>query len=337
MRVVLTGGAGYIGSHILVELLAQGHEPMVLDNFHNSSPEALARVTKITGQTFAWAEVDIRDRPALTRHLQSFRPKAVIHLAGLKAVGEGEADPVSYYDVNVAGTVTLLNAMAEADVTRMIFSSSATVYGDPVYLPYDEDHPCQPTNVYGRTKWMAEQVLRDWIGANPANSAILLRYFNPVGAHPSGMIGEDPKGVPGNLLPFIAQVAVGRRERLGIFGNDFDTRDGTGLRDYLHVVDLARAHVAALDYAQTRQGAEAFNIGTGQGTTVLEMLAAFSRACGRDLPFQIMPRRAGDLPAYYARAEKAETKLGWRAHLGLDEICQSAWAWQSQNPQGYGS
>lgn len=335
MRVILTGGAGYIGSHTLVELLTLGHEPWVIDDFSNSLPEALARVRRITGRDFGETRADVRDRAAMRQIFESFRPEAVIHFAGLKAVGEGEAEPLRYYDVNVGGTLSLLEAMTAVGCKRVIFSSSATVYGDPVYLPYDEAHPCAPTNVYGRTKHMAEEILRDWARATPDASSVLLRYFNPVGAHDSGLIGEDPQGIPNNLMPFLAQVAVGRRAALGVFGDDYATRDGTGERDYLHVGDLARAHVAALDHATKTQGTEVFNIGTGRGTTVLEMLHAFSAACGRELPHEILPRRPGDLPSYYADPTKAATVLGWQAQHDLAEICASSWRWQARNPQGY--
>jgi len=337
MRILLTGGAGYIGSHTLVELLEAGHDLCVTDNYSNSAPEAPARVAALTGKTFRVEEADVCDTARMSAIITDFRPEAVVHFAGLKAVGEGEADPVSYYRVNVGGTLSLLSAMAAGDCKSIIFSSSATVYGDPVYLPYDESHPCAPTNVYGRSKHMAEQVIRDWARATPGASAVLLRYFNPVGAHASGRIGEDPQGIPNNLMPFIAQVAVGRRDKLGIFGADYDTRDGTGERDYLHVVDLARAHMAAIDYAAAHPGCEAFNIGTGQGVTVLEMVQAFSQACGRDLPYELLPRRAGDLPAYYADPALARDKLHWQAGHSLDQICASTWNWQSQNPQGYKS
>ncbi len=336
MRVILTGGAGYIGSHTAVELLALGHEICVVDNFANSTPEALARVRRIAGRGFRSETADVRDRAALAAVFCDFRPGAVLHFAGLKAVAEGEAMPATYYDVNVGGTVALLEAMAAADCRRVIFSSSATVYGDPVYLPYDEAHPCAPTNVYGRSKLMAEQVLADWARATPGAAAVLLRYFNPVGAHDSGLIGEDPRGVPNNLMPFIAQVAVGRREKLAVFGDDYDTRDGTGERDYIHVVDLARAHVAALDHSAGLAGTGIFNIGTGRGTTVFEMLAAYSRACGRELPFQVVPRRPGDLPAYYAEPALARARLDWQATHTLDDMCRSSWKWQSGNPGGFG-
>lgn len=340
MRVLVTGGAGYIGSHTLVELLAAGHEVCVVDNHANSSPEALRRVREIAGRGFAAHILDLRDTDALAAVAQDFRPEAVIHFAGLKAVGEGEADPLSYYEVNVGGTLSLLRAMAAADCGRIIFSSSATVYGLPAYLPYDEDHPLAPVSVYGRTKRVAEDCLRDWAAARgragrPA-AAILLRYFNPVGAHESGRIGEDPRGEPQNLMPYLAQVATGRRRALRIFGDDWPTPDGTGIRDYIHVVDLARAHVAALDLARRTEGAEACNIGTGQGVSVREMLAAFSRAAGRELPCEIAPRRPGDLAESRADCGRAAARLGWRPEYGLEEMVASLWRWQSRNPDGYG-
>lgn len=335
MKVILTGGAGYIGSHTLIELLALGHEICVIDNFVNSSPECLNRVRRISNRDFEVVTADIRDTEALTACLTAFRPDAVIHFAGLKAVGESEARPVDYYDTNVTGTLSLLAAMDAAGCQRIVFSSSATVYGDPDYLPYDEAHPCRPASVYGRTKLMAEQILTDWCRARPGSANVLLRYFNPVGAHASGLIGEDPQGIPNNLMPFLAQVAVGRREKLAIFGDDYDTRDGTGLRDYIHVVDLAHAHVAALDYAAGHSGTEVFNIGTGNGVTVKEMLAAYSRACGRDLPAEVTARRAGDIAAFYADAQKAGRLMGWQARLDLAAMCESSWQWQSGNPEGY--
>jgi UDP-glucose 4-epimerase len=335
MRVILTGGAGYIGSHTLIELLALGHEICVIDNFANSSPESLRRVRNISNRDFAVVTADIRDTEAMQRIFTDFRPDSVIHFAGLKAVGEGEAKPVEYYNTNITGTLVLLDAMDASGCQRIIFSSSATVYGDPDYLPLDEGHPCRPASVYGRTKYMAEQILADWCRARPASSIVLLRYFNPVGAHASGKIGEDPQDIPNNLMPYIAQVAVGRRDRLAIFGDDYETRDGTGLRDYIHVVDLARAHVAALNYAAGHEGTEIFNIGTGDGTTVKEMLAAYSRACGQDLPSQIVARRAGDIAACYSDPAKAKRLLGWNALLDIDSMCASSWYWQSENPKGY--
>ena len=336
MRVLVTGGAGYIGSHTLLELLGQGHEVCVIDNYTNSSPVVLERVRALSNGTLTDHRCDIRDTDALTAVMQDFRPEAVIHFAGLKAVGESALKPLAYYDVNIAGTLTLLTAMDQVGCERIIFSSSATVYGEPVYLPYDEAHPTAPTSVYGRTKLMAEDVLTDWAAARPAASAVLLRYFNPVGAHNSATLGEDPSDIPNNLMPFIAQVAVGKRAHLSIFGDDYGTPDGTGLRDYIHVVDLARAHVAALDYAATATGARPFNIGTGQAYSVQNMVDAFSKAIGRPIATQVAPRRPGDVAAMQADASRAASELGWTATHTLEDMVQSTWGWQSQNPDGYG-
>ena len=336
MRVLVTGGAGYIGSHTIVELLAQGHEVCVVDNFDNSSPVVLDRIRELSNHDITFHETDIRDTAAMTRILQGFAADAVIHFAGLKAVGESEAQPLRYFDVNNGGTVSLLQAMDAAGCKRVVFSSSATVYGEPQYLPFDERHPCQPTNVYGRTKYFAEETLRSWQQATPGASVVLLRYFNPVGAHPSGRIGEDPRDIPNNLMPFVAQVAVGRRDALSVFGDDYDTPDGTGVRDYIHVVDLARAHIAALDHAGAQKGTRAFNIGAGQGYSVLDMVAAFARASGRPIPYTVVPRRAGDIATSLADPSRANAELGWRATHTLDDMCASTWNWQSRNPQGYG-
>lgn len=335
MKVLVTGGAGYIGSHTIVELLASGHEVAVVDNFLTTSPMALARVREITRADFPVHEVDVRDGAALARVFAAERPDAVIHFAGLKAVGESEEFPLRYYDTNVGGTLRLLEAMEGAGCTRIVFSSSATVYGEPVYLPYDEAHPLAPANVYGRTKRIAEDLLRDWAASRQGVSAVLLRYFNPVGAHESGKIGEDPDGIPNNLMPFLAQVAAGRRDHLSVFGDDYPTPDGTGIRDYIHVTDLARAHVAAIGHAAVATGAQAFNIGTGMGYSVLDMVRAFGRAVGRDLPYRIAPRRAGDIAEMQADPTLANTVLDWRALLTLDEMCASTWHWQSRNPFGY--
>lgn len=336
MKIFVTGGAGYIGSHTLIELLRDAHEICVFDNYSNSSPEALDRVRQLANADLTQIEGDIRDGAGLQAALADFAPDAVVHFAGLKAVGESTQDPLTYYEQNVSGTLNLLRAMDAAGCRRIVFSSSATVYGDAEYLPYDEGHRLAPTNPYGRTKLFIEEIIRDWAAANADASAVLLRYFNPVGAHASGRIGEDPNGVPNNLMPYIAQVAVGRRAELGVFGNDYDTRDGTGERDFIHVVDLARAHLAAINYAAGHQGCEAVNVGTGQGITVLEMVAAFERASGRPVPYRIAPRRAGDVAASLAATDKAAALLGWTAQLGLDDMCASTWRWQSQNPQGYG-
>lgn len=335
MRVLVTGGAGYIGSHTLLELMAQGHVVCVLDNYTNASPEVLQRVRALSNGQVADVTGDVRDPATLDAVMQDFRPDAVIHFAGLKAVGESTKQPLHYYDVNVGGTLALLGAMGRAGCKRLIFSSSATVYGEPQYLPYDEAHPTKPMSVYGRSKLMAEEVLKDWAAANSDCTAILLRYFNPVGAHPSADLGEDPQGVPNNLMPFIAQVAVGKRDRLEIFGDDYDTPDGTGLRDYIHVVDLARAHVAAIDFAADATGAHPINIGTGQSYSVHDMVSAFERACGHSIATKQSPRRAGDIAAMQADASLANEKLGWSATHDLDDMTASTWAWQSKNPNGY--
>lgn len=336
MRVLVTGGAGYIGSHTLLELLAQGHEVCVVDNYDNSSPVVLDRVRKLSNNGVVIGHrADIRDEPALDDIMADFKPEAVIHFAGLKAVGESTVKPLAYYDVNITGTLTLLRAMERVGCHRIIFSSSATVYGEPVYLPYDEAHPLNPTSVYGRTKLMAEQILTDWTAARPQATAVLLRYFNPVGAHPSAQIGEDPSDIPNNLMPFIAQVAVGKRDHLSIFGDDYDTPDGTGQRDYIHVVDLARAHVAALDYAASHTGGRPFNIGTGNSYSVRQMVEAFARASGRDIPVVVTPRRAGDIAAMQADAARAHAELGWKATHDLDDMTASTWGWQEANPNGY--
>lgn len=335
MKVFVTGGAGYIGSHTLVELLTTEHEVCVFDNFCNGSPEALARVRQLTNRDMAVVEADIRDADALTRAVVDFAPDAVIHFAGLKAVGESSEVPLRYYQTNVTGTMNLLAAMDAAACRRIVFSSSATVYGEAQYLPFDEDHPIAPTNPYGRTKAMSEEIIRDWAAATPDASAVLLRYFNPVGAHESGRIGEDPQGVPNNLMPFVAQVAIGQREKLSIFGDDYDTRDGTGERDYIHVVDLVMAHMAALEYSAHSAGCEAINIGTGQGITVKELVAAYERACHDLITVEIAARRPGDVASSYAATVKAERLLHWRPTLTIDDMCTTSWRWQADNPRGY--
>ncbi|SFS20262.1 UDP-glucose 4-epimerase GalE [Yoonia litorea] len=336
MRVLVTGGAGYIGTHTLLELMAQGHETFVYDNLSNAHPKALERVQSLSNRQVNSVPGDVRDTESLDSVMQDFRPEAVIHFAGLKAVGESEEKPLLYYDVNVRGTVSLLQSMDKVGCHNIIFSSSATVYGEPDQMLCDEDHPTRPASVYGRTKLIAEQILTDWSGTHPENSAVLLRYFNPVGAHPSGEIGEDPNDVPNNLMPFIAQVAVGKRAALQIFGDDYDTPDGTGLRDYIHVTDLARAHVAAVDYADSHSGARPFNIGTGQSYSVKDMVAAFEKACGKQLPTQIAPRRKGDIAAITADPARAQRELHWQAEHSLDDMAASTWKWQSKNPNGYG-
>ncbi|RPH63165.1 MAG: UDP-glucose 4-epimerase GalE [Burkholderiales bacterium] len=335
-RVLVTGGAGYIGSHTVVELLRAGHEVVVLDNLANASAESLRRVERITGRAAPLVRADIRDEDALSALLRSQRFDAAIHFAGLKAVGESVARPLDYYDNNVAGTATLLRALAAADVRRLVFSSSATVYGDPERVPITEDARTGPTNPYGRTKWMIELMLGDLAAADPRWSISILRYFNPAGAHESGLIGEDPRGVPNNLMPYVSQVAIGRLPQLSVFGGDWPTPDGTGVRDYIHVVDLARGHLAALDRVLGHRGAFTVNLGTGTGYSVLELVRAFERASGRAVPYRIVDRRPGDIAACYADPSAAATLLGWRAELGLERMCADAWRWQQANPQGYG-
>ena len=334
MSILVTGGAGYIGSHTCVELLNAGHQVTVFDNFCNSHPESLARVERITGKPVGLVRGDVRDGAALVAALRESRAEAVIHFAGLKAVGESVAKPLLYYDVNICGTLRLLEAMAECAVKTLVFSSSATVYGDPQRLPLTEDHPLSATNPYGRSKLMIEDILRDLHASDPSWRVGLLRYFNPVGAHASGLIGEDPQGIPNNLLPFVAQVAAGRREFLNVWGDDYATPDGTGVRDYLHVVDLALGHVKAL--ARLRDHAECLtvNLGTGVGYSVLDMVRAFERASGRKVPYRIVGRRPGDIAACYANPAQAEALLGWRAKLGIDEMCVDTWRWQEANPDG---
>lgn len=335
MRVFATGGAGYIGSHTILELLRAGHEVFSCDNYCNSSPEALRRVRRLANADFGEANVDIRDAARLGEVIAEIASEAVIHFAGLKAVGASAKVPLEYYDNNVVGTLRLLQAMDRIGCKKIAFSSSATVYGEAKYLPYDEAHPLNPANTYGRTKLMAEQVISDWQGATEGASAALLRFFNPAGAHPSGEIGEAPNGVPDNLMPYIAQVAVGRRTHLNVFGRDYDTRDGTGERDYIHVVDSARAHVAALDFVDRKPACEAFNIGGGTAYSVMDMARGFEVASARPIAIEVMDRREGDLPSYFADAGKANRLLGWRSKLGLEEICRSTWAWQSRNPNDY--
>lgn len=333
--ILVTGGAGYIGSHTVVELQQNGHDLVIFDNLSNSSPLVLDRIAGITGQRPAFVEGDIRDATALAEVFAQYPIDAVIHFAGLKAVGESVAQPLRYYDNNVTGSLRLFEAMRAAGVGTLVFSSSATVYGDPASVPIREDFPLTATNPYGRSKLIIEDMLRDIAAADPQWRVALLRYFNPVGAHPSGMIGEDPRGIPNNLMPFVAQVAVGRREELSVFGNDYPTVDGTGVRDYIHVVDLARGHLAALDAIQAQSGVLTVNLGTGRGYSVLEVVAAFEKASGRSVPYRIAPRRPGDVAACYADPAFARQTLGWSAEYGIDAMCRDAWRWQSGNPVGY--
>ena len=326
MRVLLTGGLGFIGSHTAVALTAQGHEPILYDNLCNAKPEVVDAIARITGKKPLFIEGDIRDKALLTQVLREQKIEAVIHFAGLKAVGESCVKPLAYYDNNVGGTVTLLEAMSACGVKRMLFSSSSTVYGTPKKLPLTEEHPTGGvTNPYGRTKLMIERILADLCAADPEWSAVCLRYFNPIGADPSGLIGEDPNGIPNNLLPYVARVAAGTLPFVRVFGNDYETRDGTGVRDYIHVSDLAEGHAAALPYLVRHTGWDAINLGTGQGYSVLEIIHAFEAACGKKIPYEIQPRRAGDIAANWADASKALRLLGWSAKRDLATMCRDAW------------
>jgi UDP-glucose 4-epimerase len=335
MRVLVTGGAGYIGSHTCVELLEAGHKGFVVDNLCNGEEYALERVRGITNCELQFMNADIRDTKALHKIFNTFKPEAVIHFAGLKAVGESVADPLMYYDVNVGGSVSLLTAMSKAECNIIIFSSSATVYGKPEYLPYDEEHPTNPVNPYGRTKLIIENIINDWTKMDSKRRGTILRYFNPVGAHESGEIGEEPIGVPNNLMPFIAQVADGSREFLNIFGNNYETVDGTGARDYIHVVDLALAHTSALKQYKLNKF-EILNIGAGKSTTVLQLLNKFEEASGLTIKFKYLPRRDGDLAAFWADSSKAFEKMGWQPERNIKNICDDTWHWQKLNPSGYG-
>ena len=336
MKILVTGGAGYIGSHTCVELLNAGYEVVVMDNLYNSSEKALERVEQITGKKLTFYKADMLDRDALEDIFQRERIDAVIHFAGLKAVGESVAKPLEYYHNNMTGTFQLCDVMRSHGCKNIIFSSSATVYGDPAFIPITEDCPKgKITNPYGQTKGMLEQVLTDlWVADHEWN-VVLLRYFNPIGAHESGLIGEDPKGIPNNLVPYIAQVAVGKLECLGVFGNDYDTPDGTGVRDYIHVVDLAKGHVKAMKKLEPGSGVNIYNLGTGNGYSVLDVVHAFEKASGREIPYQIKPRRAGDIATCYCDASKAKRELGWSAQKGILEMCEDSWRWQSKNPNGY--
>jgi len=336
MRVLVTGGAGYIGSHTCVELLASGHEVVVVDNLCNSKEESLRRVGEITGRTPGFVQADLRDRWALQDVFRHQDFDAVIHFAGLKAVGESTRIPLDYYENNIGGTLTLCQVMAEAGVKNIVFSSSATVYGDPASVPIREQFPTSATNPYGRSKLFIEEILRDLHASDTGWNVALLRYFNPVGAHASGRIGEDPNGIPNNLMPFVSQVAVGKLGRLRVFGNDYPTPDGTGVRDYIHVVDLARGHLKALVRLDAGPGVVTYNLGTGRGYSVLEMVRAFEQASGRPVPYEIVERRPGDIAACYADPTLAREELGWSAELGIEEMVRDTWRWQSRNPEGYG-
>lgn len=335
--ILVTGGAGYIGTHTIIELVNTGHKVVVIDNLTNAHPESLRRVEEIIGAPIPFYQRDTADRKALDEIFTTYTIDAVIHFAGYKAVGESVQKPLTYYRNNLGSTLTLLQAMLDHHVNHLVFSSSATVYGTPDELPLRETSRTGVgiTNPYGQTKFIIEQIIQDFVAAHPDFSATVLRYFNPIGAHESGRIGEDPHGVPNNLLPYIAQVAVGKLDAIGVFGNDYDTPDGTAIRDYIHVVDLARGHAAAIDHRA--DGVAIYNLGTGTGSSVLQMIQAFSTACGRQLPYEIKPRRPGDIAACYADCTKAATELGWRAQLSIEQACADAWRWQSHNPDGYAS
>ncbi|MDD6213070.1 MAG: UDP-glucose 4-epimerase GalE [Clostridiales bacterium] len=337
MAVLVTGGAGFIGSHTCVELLEAGYEVVVVDNLVNSSAESLRRVQEITGKTLTFYEADMLDREAMEEVFSREHIEAVIHFAGLKAVGESVAKPLEYYWNNITGTLVLCDVMRKHDCRNLVFSSSATVYGDPASVPIREDFPLHVTNPYGRTKLMQEEIFRDFYTSDSRWNIMLLRYFNPIGAHPSGKIGENPKGIPNNLLPYVAQVAIGKLKRVGVFGNDYDTPDGTGVRDYIHVVDLARGHVKAIEkLEETKSGVRVYNLGTGTGYSVLDVIRSFEKACGHTIAYEILDRRPGDIAACYADPSLAEKELGWKAEKNIEEMCEDAWRWQSGNPDGYG-
>lgn len=336
MNILVTGGAGYIGSHTCVELLNAGYGVVIIDNLYNSNAKAVDRIEQITGKKVKFYQNDVLDKEALEKIFTENQIDAVIHFAGLKAVGESVRKPIEYYHVNIGGTLNLVDLMRKHNCRNIIFSSSATVYGDPAEIPISENCPkgtC--TNPYGWTKWMQEQILTDIHTADPAWNVILLRYFNPIGAHKSGLIGEDPKGIPNNLLPYVAQVAIGRLPQINVFGNDYDTPDGTGVRDYIHVVDLARGHVKAVERLAKNDGVFICNLGTGKGYSVLDVIHAFEKACGHSLKYEIKPRRAGDIATCYCNPAKAEKELGWKAEYDIDDMCEDSWRWQTMNPDGY--
>lgn len=336
MKILVTGGAGYIGSHTCVELLENDYEVVILDNLYNSSEKAVNRIEKITNKKVTFYKTDLLNKEEMNAIFEKEKIDAVIHFAGLKAVGESVRKPLEYYQNNITGTLNLIDVMKKQNVKNIIFSSSATVYGNPASIPITEECPkgvC--TNPYGWTKWMLEQILSDVYTSDPEWNVMLLRYFNPIGAHESGLIGEDPKGIPNNLLPYVAQVAIGKLECVGVFGNDYDTPDGTGVRDYIHVVDLAKGHVKALEKIKEKAGLKVYNLGTGNGYSVLDVIHAFEKACGHTIPYQIKPRREGDIATCYSKCDKAKEELGWVAQYNLDDMVSSSWKWQTMNPNGY--
>lgn len=337
MKILLTGGAGYIGSHAAVELLDQGYEIVIMDNLSNSNIECLERIKEITGKSFAFYKVDLLEYDLMNQIFKEHSIDAVIHFAGLKSVGESVKAPLDYYLNNISGTVNLCSLMKKYGVNKMVFSSTAAVYGNPDRVPIDESFPVSPASPYGRSKLMIEEILRDVYHSDPSWRIAILRYFNPIGAHHSGRIGEDPNGIPDNLVPYITQVAVGKREKLQVFGNDYDTPDGTGVRDYIHVVDLVKGHLKALEYIEKKKGIEVINLGTGTGYSVLEIVGNFREVTGRQVDYQITARRTGDPGVTYANPKKAEIILGWKAEKNLKDMCQDSWNWQSRNPDGYHS
>jgi len=335
MKILVTGGTGYIGSHTCVQLIEKGWQPVIIDSLVNSKISVLDRIQQITGTRPAFIEGDVRDADLLQKVLREHAIEVVIHFAGLKAVGESVSMPLKYYDNNVHGSMVLMEAMKQCNVKTLVFSSSATVYGDAIEMPLKEDAPTSATNPYGQSKLMVEKIIADLCSSDPSWSITALRYFNPVGAHASGLMGEDPQGIPNNLMPFLAQVAVGRREELQVFGKDYQTPDGTGVRDYIHVIDLAQGHLSALWHGHGKAGHHIFNLGTGKGNSVLEMLNAFGKACGKELKHKIVSRRPGDVAASWADPHKAQSVLNWKANKSIDDMCQDTWRWQSQNPNGY--
>jgi UDP-glucose 4-epimerase len=335
MRVLVTGGAGYIGSHTCVELLLSGCEVLIVDNLSNANNNVLKRIERLAGKKVDFCKIDLRDTKSLISIFNHFRPETVIHFAGLKSVSESVLDPLKYYDTNVTGAISLLKAMDKVECKQIVFSSSATVYGEPQYLPYDENHPTEPINPYGISKLFVENLIRDWSSAGVQRYSIALRYFNPVGAHNSGMIGEDPNGTPNNLMPFVSQVAIGKRAFVNIFGNDYNTADGTGVRDYIHVSDLANAHLAAVKHLGSLKNFEFLNLGSGKGVTVLELIRSFEKVTGINIPKKFLNRREGDLPSFWASPRQAEKKINFSVKYNIDQMCHDTWKWQKNNPEGY--